>query len=102
MRVKIWDTLHDFNERTPILDVDVIYFDAENTDELEKKKYEQQLLSMSRNVPWSVKNEARMHIVNNMPPYFEETREREKIYEERLLKKKWQEKWHKVKIHYHS
>jgi hypothetical protein len=68
-RSKIWDTLHGFEERTCIPDIDVIYFDAENTDELEEKKYEQQLFNMSPNVPWSVKNEARMHIINNMSPY---------------------------------
>ncbi|MFD0770525.1 nucleotidyltransferase family protein [Bacillus sp. CGMCC 1.60114] len=150
IRSKVWDTLHGFEERTPLPDVDVIYFDAEHIDELEEKKYEQQLLNMSPNVPWSVKNEARMHIINNMPPYsssinaiskfpetatalgmklnekdeivlatpcgvqdvlnlelrptpyFEKTEELSKIYEERLLKKKWQEKWSKVQVFYHS
>lgn len=27
VRSKIWDTLHHFSERTPISDIDVIYFD---------------------------------------------------------------------------
>jgi hypothetical protein len=27
VRSKIWDTLHDFRVRTPIPDIDVIYFD---------------------------------------------------------------------------
>ncbi|MGF9963576.1 nucleotidyltransferase family protein [Bacillus rhizoplanae] len=150
VRAKIWDTLHGFEERTPIPDVDVIYFDAEHIDELEEKKYEQQLLNMSPNVPWSVKNEARMHLINNMPsysssvdaiskfpetatalgmklnendeivlaapwgvkdvlnlelrptPYYEEAKEHASIYEERVRKKKWQEKWSKVKVFYHS
>lgn len=69
VRSKIWDTLHGFEERTPFPDIDVVYFDAKNIDESEEKKYEQQLLNMSPNVPWSVKNEARMHIINNMPPF---------------------------------
>ncbi|MDP7981285.1 nucleotidyltransferase family protein [Bacillus sp. WLY-B-L8] len=69
VRSKIWDTLHGFEDRTPLLDIDVVYFDAENIDEREEKKYEQQLLHMSPNVPWSVKNEARMHIISNMPPF---------------------------------
>lgn len=69
VRSKIWDTLHGFEERTPFPDIDVVYFNAKNIDESEEKKYEQQLLHMFPNVPWSVKNEARMHIISNMPPF---------------------------------
>ncbi|MEH7463776.1 nucleotidyltransferase family protein [Bacillus thuringiensis] len=148
VRSKIWDTLHGFEERTPFPDIDVVYFDAKNIDESEEKKYEQQLLHMSPNVPWSVKNEARMHIISNMPPfsssvdaiskfpetatalglklneqdeivlaapwgvqdvinleirptpYYETTKEYANIYEERVSKKKWKEKWSKVKVFY--
>ena len=69
VRSKIWDTLHNFNERTLIPDIDVIYFDPTNIDELEEKKFEEILKTIMPNIPWSVKNEARMHIKNNMPPY---------------------------------
>jgi uncharacterized protein len=69
IRSKIWDTLHGFKERTPIPDIDVIYFDDTNMDELEEKKFEIRLRNILPNIPWSVKNEARMHIVNNIPPY---------------------------------
>ncbi|GLH64512.1 nucleotidyltransferase family protein [Parageobacillus sp. G301] len=69
VRSKIWDTLHGFKERTPIPDIDVIYFDDTNTDELEEKKFEMRLRNILPNIPWSVKNEARMHVVNNIPPY---------------------------------
>ena len=69
VRSKIWDTLHNFSERTPIPDIDVIYFDPTNIDELEDKKLEEKLKSLIPNIPWSVKNEARMHIKSNMPPY---------------------------------
>jgi len=69
VRSKIWDTLHGFKERTPIPDIDVIYFDDTNMDELEEKKFEMRLRNILPNVPWSVKNEARMHIVNNISPY---------------------------------
>ena len=37
-RSKIWDILHDFSERTPIPDIDVIYFDPTNIDELDGKE----------------------------------------------------------------
>jgi hypothetical protein len=69
VRSKIWDTLHGFSERTTIPDIDVIYFDVTNINELEEKKFEEELRNILHNIPWSVKNEARMHVVNNIPPY---------------------------------
>jgi uncharacterized protein len=69
VRSKIWDTLHNFSERTLIPDIDVIYFDCTNIDELEEKRFEETLKSLMPITPWSVKNEARMHIKSNMPPY---------------------------------
>ncbi|PYZ91761.1 hypothetical protein CR194_19255 [Salipaludibacillus keqinensis] len=69
VRAKIWDSLHNFSERTTTADVDVIYFNAEKMDEREEKKWEQLLSDLLTDVPWSVKNEARMHVVNNIPPY---------------------------------
>ncbi|CAM4410872.1 hypothetical protein FHS16_001052 [Paenibacillus endophyticus] len=69
VRSKVWDTLHGFTERTPLSDVDLIYYDAFNTDEAAEKQLEMQLKQMLPYVPWSVKNQARMHLVNNIPPY---------------------------------
>ncbi|WP_066051925.1 nucleotidyltransferase family protein [Robertmurraya korlensis] len=60
VRSKIWDTLHHFKDRTDTPDVDVIYYDQENIDKLKR---------IFPNIPWSVKNEARMHLKNNLPPY---------------------------------
>ncbi|MEK4536610.1 nucleotidyltransferase family protein [Peribacillus sp. FSL K6-1552] len=69
IRSKVWDVLHDFSVRTTIPDIDVIYFDPTNIDKLEVKKIEKKLISLIPNIPWSVKNEARMHVKSNMPPY---------------------------------
>lgn len=69
VRSKIWDVLHDFNERTLLADIDVIYFDPTNTKEEEEKKLEERLKSLAPNIPWSVKNQARMHRINNLSPY---------------------------------
>jgi uncharacterized protein len=44
-------------------------FDPTNIDELEEKKLEEVLKTLKSNTPWSVKNEARMHIKSKMPPY---------------------------------
>lgn len=148
VRSKLWDTLHGFAARTPIPDVDVIYFDKSNLNEEVEKQLEQRLKSMNSTIPWSVKNEARMHVVNNIPPYsssvdaiskfpetatalglaldernnviltapcgikdvlnlvlkatpyFEATKERAKIYEERIVKKNWKSIWSKINVYH--
>ncbi|AMW99529.1 nucleotidyltransferase family protein [Rummeliibacillus stabekisii] len=69
VRSKVWDVLHNFNARTPLPDIDVIYFDSSNINELEEKNLERKLRSLMPNIPWSVKNQARMHVLNNMSPY---------------------------------
>ncbi|RJX37574.1 nucleotidyltransferase family protein [Paenibacillus pinisoli] len=69
VRSKIWDTLHGFATRTPLPDVDVIYFDSLHVDEETEKQLEQRLKVLDPSIPWSVKNEARMHLVNQIPPY---------------------------------
>lgn len=69
VRSKIWDTLHGFSTSTVLADVDVIYFDDQHVDELVEKRLEEKLRTILVDVPWSVKNEARMHVINNLPPY---------------------------------
>ncbi len=69
VRSKIWDVLHGFHERTPLPDIDVIYFDPTNIEEKEEIKWQKLLKSMRADIPWSVTNEARMHLANHIPPY---------------------------------
>ncbi|MGI2328278.1 nucleotidyltransferase family protein [Planococcus sp. YIM B11945] len=69
VRSKIWDALHGFNERTPLSDIDVIYFDPENLSEHAEKRVEERLHRIMPGLPWSVKNQARMHIANELEPY---------------------------------
>lgn len=69
VRAKVWDVLHGFSERTPLPDIDVIYFDSTVQSVELEKEYEQTLLHLQPHFPWSVKNQARMHIVNRIPPY---------------------------------
>jgi len=69
VRSKIWDALHRFTDRTPLADIDVIYFDKNNLDKMREKEMEDQLNQIYPNLPWSVKNEARMHMISNFPPY---------------------------------
>ncbi|WP_042149398.1 nucleotidyltransferase family protein [Paucisalibacillus sp. EB02] len=69
VRSRIWDVLHGFSQPTPLDDVDLVYFDPIHTDEAKEKELEQKLNSILPTVPWSVKNEARMHLVNGLEPY---------------------------------
>ncbi|MGG2063972.1 nucleotidyltransferase family protein [Bacillus sp. S14(2024)] len=46
--------------------------------------------------PWGIQDVINLEL--RPTPYFEKTEELSKIYEERLLKKKWEEKWSKVKV----
>ncbi|MCJ8012443.1 nucleotidyltransferase family protein [Paenibacillus sp. KQZ6P-2] len=69
VRSKIWDVLHGYTERTPLPDVDVVYYDPSCCDTKVEKELEQRLFSLHPCIPWSVKNEARMHLINNLPPF---------------------------------
>ncbi|MEK4324992.1 nucleotidyltransferase family protein [Paenibacillus sp. FSL R7-0297] len=73
VRSKIWDVQHGFTERTPLADIDVIYYDPGDQREEVEKSWETQLKSRYPGIPWSVKNQARMHTVNNLPPYHSST-----------------------------
>ncbi len=70
IRSKIWDYLHGFRERTPIRDVDVIFFDQNTilTDE-EEQIIQARLAQKAPNVEWSVTNQARMHGEKGDLPY---------------------------------
>ncbi|KAA0549274.1 nucleotidyltransferase family protein [Bacillus sp. BGMRC 2118] len=69
VRSKLWDTLSKYKDRTALDDIDVVYFDPINQEESIEKYYEQQLTLLLPDIPWSVKNEARMHNVNGSSPY---------------------------------
>lgn len=69
VRSKIWDVLHDFTVRTPLPDIDVVYYDPSDINESKEKELENILKERKPDVPWSVKNQARMHVINNSPPY---------------------------------
>jgi len=69
VRNKVWDHLNAYKHRTPLGDIDVIYFDRENTNEQKEKELEKKLKEIASNLPWSVKNQARMHLVNSCEAY---------------------------------
>ena len=69
LRNAIWDFLHQKSTPTPLNDVDVIYFDANNTQRAKDTFYEMQLNEVLPQVKWQVKNQARMHILHGHAPY---------------------------------
>ncbi|MED0962064.1 nucleotidyltransferase family protein [Bacillus paramycoides] len=69
VRSKIWDILHNYEVRTATPDVDVIYYDSMQKDEAYEQLLETKLTNLDATIPWSVKNQARMHVVNKMLPY---------------------------------
>lgn len=69
IRNAVWDALHDRVAATPLADVDVLYFNAANLAPESDTVYEARLHDMLPGVPWSVKNQARMHLRNRDAPY---------------------------------
>jgi hypothetical protein len=69
VRSKLWDDIHGFSERTPLPDIDLIFFNPTLIDEAVEKELENRLKLTHPHIPWSVKNEARMHKLNNLLPY---------------------------------
>jgi hypothetical protein len=69
IRNAVWDALHDRAAATPLADVDVLYFDPANLNPERDKVFETELSTLMPDVPWSVKNQARMHLRNRDQPY---------------------------------
>jgi hypothetical protein len=69
VRNMVWDRLHGYDFRTPLSDVDVIYFDPNFSEPSYDQDYELQLSAILSGVPWSVRNQARMHVRNDDQPY---------------------------------
>ena len=61
-----WDKFHCFDQATPLNDIDLIYFDPDDVSKERDREIEQ---SLGAELPWSVKNQARMHSRNQDPLY---------------------------------
>ena len=62
IRNMVWDTLHNFKSRTPLNDIDVVYFDNSDLSVNTEKTYLAKLQSLAPNQPWEVVNQARVHL----------------------------------------
>ncbi|MGO4714542.1 nucleotidyltransferase family protein [Bradyrhizobium sp. 2TAF24] len=70
VRNAVWDVLHD---RPPdcarLNDVDVVFFDRADQRRAREQAIEADLARECPGVPWSVRNQARMHLRNGDGPY---------------------------------
>lgn len=67
VRNLIWDDC--FNTQTYVNDIDVIYYCRKDISDARDKLLEKQLKERCPEYPWSVKNQARMHVKNGDDPY---------------------------------
>lgn len=68
VRNLVWDQLHGYAQPTALNDLDLIYYCTGDTSEQRDQQLEHQLIALTGQ-PWSVKNQARMHLRNNDDPY---------------------------------
>lgn len=68
VRNLVWDRLHGYADPTPLHDLDLVYFDGTDTRAEKDLDYEARLHTRSP-LPWSVKNQARMHWRNGDDAY---------------------------------
>ena len=69
LRAPVWDHLHGFQRPTPLDDIDVIYFDSEHRAPEADQAQEARLGELAPGLPWSVRNQARMHERNGDQAY---------------------------------
>ena len=69
IRNLVWDRLGGHKVQ-PLADLDVLIFDSsDRASRVPEQALEQRLQSLAPEMPWSVRNQARMHIRNNDEPY---------------------------------
>jgi len=68
VRNLVWDSLTAKPVRTQPGDVDVLYYDARDTA-LAREAEAEAALAARLELPWQVRNHARMHLRNGDPPY---------------------------------
>lgn len=69
VRNVVWDHLHGFYTPTPLPDIDVLYYDRYRLTASRDREVECQLNGSHPGLPWSVRNQARMHHRNGDQPY---------------------------------
>lgn len=65
IRNTIWDRLHGFSDKTPLNDVDVVYYDPTDMEGIREKEFESILKNSNNNINWEVVNQARGHMLTD-------------------------------------
>ncbi|RQX04276.1 nucleotidyltransferase family protein [Micromonospora inaquosa] len=68
VRNRVWDAISGIPV-SPDRDVDIAYFDPDKLDPREDARAEAQALVALPEVPWEIRNQARMHLRNGDEPY---------------------------------
>ncbi len=69
IRAAVWDALSGFATASAVDDIDVLYFDPGDLRPEREAEIEGRLRDIEPTLPWSVRNQARMHIRNGDNPY---------------------------------
>ncbi|MDM5122347.1 nucleotidyltransferase family protein [Aeromonas rivipollensis] len=69
VRNLIWDHLHQKAEPTPLNDIDLIYLDPGDPEGADEREYETRLAVRVPGQHWEVRNQARMHVRQQVPPF---------------------------------
>jgi uncharacterized protein len=69
IRNRIWDALHGLPPEGRYADIDVVFFDRSHLDPARDARIEADLAAASPGLPWSARNQARMHARNGDAPY---------------------------------
>lgn len=69
IRAAVWDELSGKETASPVDDIDVLYFNTAACDAKNDEAIEDRLKAIRPDLPWSVRNQARMHIRNGDRPY---------------------------------
>jgi len=69
VRNLVWDFTHHYPAPTALNDVDVVYFDNSDLDKTREQQLQQLLRRRYPTVNWEVRNQARMHIKHDFPPF---------------------------------
>ena len=69
VRNLIWDHLHQKAEPTPLNDIDLIYLDPGDPEGADEREHEAWLRIRLPDQRWEVRNQARMHVRQQVPPF---------------------------------
>ena len=68
LRNRVWDEIEGNKPQKP-RDIDLVYFDKSDISISSEQKFEQKLYQLCPDYDWEVRNQVRMHVKNDDPPY---------------------------------